>query len=347
MSEVSTLDAVVNATLSAQQAPAPVEPEQPETDAETQEEQAPEQDEKQLNALLRKAEMACAKGNKGLLLSRVECGKWCHAVYVLRLEQGHKDRSFTSQLIFNRLAVHADSKRDCDASALAKLYKTVELLADGDNWKSLSLGKLEDLSALVTRTEGTELYGVFDISKAEQAKALFAWACGDGLKRPSREDIQSRVLELLNPAKYAEKQAERQRKASESPSAAQDASAEAQGEEETVTTPATVDNLIGTEARPDKPNWKDVPDGMAALFQEGCKQQPGKSADMMRDFAKQFVWTAAMVKGLIAGIAESKDAEQAEAIFQHIVDTIADEYSIFPANETDEEETETGELVNA
>src|SRR5207302_5932955 len=102
--------------------------EQPETDAETQEEQAPEQDEKQLNALLRKAEMAFAKGNKGLLLSRVECGKWCHAVYVLRLEQEHKDRAFTSKLIFNRLSVHADSKRECDGSELAKLYKAVELL---------------------------------------------------------------------------------------------------------------------------------------------------------------------------------------------------------------------------
>src|SRR5438067_9276097 len=140
MSEVSTLDAVVNATLSAQPAPAPVEPEQPETDAETQEEPAPEQDEKQLNALLGKAETAFTRGNKGLLLSRVECGKWCHAVYVLRLEQGHKDRAFTSQLIFNRLAVHADSKRECDASELAKLHKTVEMLADGDAWKALTLG---------------------------------------------------------------------------------------------------------------------------------------------------------------------------------------------------------------
>jgi hypothetical protein len=27
------------------------------------------------------------------LLSRVECGKWCHAVYVLRAGQNHKDRS--------------------------------------------------------------------------------------------------------------------------------------------------------------------------------------------------------------------------------------------------------------
>ena len=43
---------------------------------------------------------------------------------------------------------------------------------------------------------------------------------------------------------------------------------------------------------------------MAALYKEGCKQQPGHQADMMRDFAKQFVWTDAMVKGLVDGIAK-------------------------------------------
>src|SRR5438552_10522973 len=119
---------------------------------------------------------------------------------------------------------------------------TVELLGEGDNWKSLSRGKLTDLSGLVTRTEGTGLYGVFDISKAEQAKALFTWACGDGMKRPSRDDIRSRVLELVNPAKYAEKQAEKQRKASESATVAQDASADAKAEDgETVITPVAVD----------------------------------------------------------------------------------------------------------
>ena len=47
------------------------------------------------------------------------------------------------------------------------------------------------------------------------------------------------------------------------------------------------------------PNWKDVPDGMAALFHEGCKQQPGHSFDMMGDFAKQFVWTAAMLQAVL------------------------------------------------
>src|SRR6516165_9755342 len=185
MSDVSTLDSVVNATVATVANSVPTvppaqpeapEPEEMEEEAQEQEE-APEQDEKQLNALLRKAEAAFTKGNKGLLLSRVECGKWCHAVYVLRAAQGHKDRSFTSQLIFNRLAVHADSKRECDGSELAHLFKTVELLADGDNWKTLSLGKLIDLNILTARAEGSEVYGVFDVAKTEQAKALFAWAC--------------------------------------------------------------------------------------------------------------------------------------------------------------------------
>jgi hypothetical protein len=47
---------------------------------------------------------------------------------------------------------------------------------------------------------------------------------------------------------------------------------------------------------------------MAALFHEGCKQQPGHSAEMKRNFGKQFVWTAAMVK-----VADSEDGEQADA----------------------------------
>jgi hypothetical protein len=284
----------------------------------------PEQDEKALNTLLRKAESAFTRGNKGLLLSRVECGKWCHAIYVLRQEQGHKDRGFTSQLIFNRLAVHADSKRECDATELAKLYKAVELLAEGDNWKTLSLGKLLDLCVLVSRADGTELYDVFSKDKVTEAKALFAWACGDGMKRPSREDIQGRVLELVNPEKYAEKQAAKQ---------AAKVDEQAAEEEPEPEEPEAPENLIPTETRTTPPDWKDVPDGMAALFQEGCKQQPGHSGDMMRDFARQFVWTTAMVKGLIAGMAESKDAEQAERAMQALVDAIADEYAIFPAAE--------------
>jgi hypothetical protein len=322
MSDVSTLAAVLEASTVAQEAP---------EQAEAPEKEAPGQDDKQLDSLLKRAEKAFTKGNKEVLLSRVECGKWCHAVYVLRAAQGHKDRSFTSQLIFNRLAVHADSRRECDGSELAKMFKTVEMLGEGDNWKNLTVGKLYDLLPLIVRTDGTEVYGIFDVAKTEQAKSLFAWACGDGISKPSREDIHNRVLELTDPTKYAEKVEKEQRKAAEK--GEQGAEKSAQDEE----APEAPTNLIPTDTatRP-APNWKDVPDGMAALFQEGCKQQPGHSSDMMRDFAKQFVWTSAMVKGLIAGIADSKDGEAAEKALQTMVDAIAEEYSIFPAAELSE-----------
>jgi hypothetical protein len=328
MSESSVLDSIVQAQAQAQEAQAEVA-EEAQVEDEAQEDEAPPADERQLNTLLRKAEAAFTKGNKGLLLSRVECGKWCHAVYVLRQEQGHKDRSFTSQLIFNRLAVHADSKRECDANELAKMFQAIMLLSQGDAaWKGLTVGKLTDLLPLVSRVDGTELYSIFDIAKAEQAKALFTWACGDGINKPSREDIHNRVLELTDPAKYAVKVEKDAAKEAEK-AAAKEAGAEA-SEDEDQEAPT---NLIDTEARPAAPDWKDVPDGMTALFQEGCKQQPGKSADMMCDFAKQFVWTTAMIKGLLDGIANSKDGERAEQALQELVDAIAEEYSIFPASE--------------
>jgi hypothetical protein len=307
-----------------------------ETEEQDEAEAEEQQDERKLNALLRKCESAFCRGNKGLLLSRVECGKYCHAVYVLRQEEGHKDRAFTSQLIFNRLAVHADSRRECDASELARMYKTVETLAVGDAWKkTLTVGKLIDLSPLVTRVDSTELYCVFDKSKEEQAKALFAWACGDGIKKPSREDIHNRVLELTDPAKYAEAE---KRKAEKEAEKAQDKEAsESADEEDEDDTPAP-ENLISTDAaRPAAPDWKDVPDGMVGLYKEGVRQQPGHQADMMRDFAKEFVWTAAMVKGLIDGIASSEDAEAAQEAMQVMVDTIGDEYGIYPASEVEKE----------
>jgi hypothetical protein len=292
MSQVSTLDAVVNATVgnSVQTSTLPVVPVPivEEHDAEATDditESSPE-DEKQLKAHLRKAESAFTKGNKELLVPRVECGRWCHEVYVLRQSQGHKDRSFTSQLIFNRLAFHADSKDQCNGTLLAGMYKTVETLADGDNWKKfLTFGKLKDMTTLIQGVDGTETYGCFDPSKLDSAKALFAWACGDGINKPSREDISARVLELKDPVKFAQKQAEQARKKAEQPEGAAESA-----EEEAPEAPA---NLISTDVqtRP-TPSWKDVPDGMAALFQEGCMQQPGHSSDMMRDFAKQFVWIA-------------------------------------------------------
>ena len=45
------------------------------------------------------------------------------------------------------------------------MYKAVELLATGDNWKALTVGKLLQLKKLVSRVEGTETYGVFDLAK--------------------------------------------------------------------------------------------------------------------------------------------------------------------------------------
>jgi len=333
MSEVSTIasiaqdaDASARRALNATDTPADA---QEEPDEEPEE---PAPDERQLNALLRKAENAFTKGNKGLLLSRVECGKWCHAVYVLRFEQGHKDRSFTSQLIFNRLAVHADSKRECDASELAKMHKCVELLAGGDAWKTLTVGKLYDMLSLVTRVDGSENYMIFDAAKTEQAKALFAWACGDGISRPSREDIHNRVLELTDPAKYAEKQKREEVKKAEQ---AQDASATDEPDDEPAEAP---ENLIPTEpeARPTAPNWKDIPEDMAALYKEACRQEPGHSGDGMCGFAKELVWTTAMVKGLVAGIADSQDGARAEEALQELVNAIADQYSIFPESELTE-----------
>ena len=336
MPEVSTLDAVLEATTVAQEAPEQDE----EQEDEGQDEAPEEKDDPQLNTLLRKCEHAFTKGNKGLLLSRVECGKWCHAVYVLRAAQNHKDRSFTSTLIFNRLAVHADNPSECNATDLARMYKLVELLCTPERWKAmsklathpLSIGKLKDMLPLVTRTESTEDYAIFSVERTEDVKALFTWACGDGISKPSREDIRNRVIELTDPKKHAEKQQKAAEKAAQK-DADKDADKAANDDAE----PDAPENLIPTEvnSRP-APNWKDVPDGMVALYQEGCKQQPGHSSDMMRDFAKQFVWTAAMVKGLVAGIGDSKDGQAAEEALQAMVDEIAEEYSIFPAAELKE-----------
>jgi hypothetical protein len=335
MSESSVLDSIVQAHEAFAAADATQEASKiavaPEVEEDAQDEEAPPADERQLNTLLRKAEAAFTKGNKGLLLSRVECGKWCHAVYVLRQEQGHKDRSFTSQLIFNRLAVHADSKRECDANELAKMFQTIMLLSQGDAaWKGLTVGKLTDLLPLVSRVDGTELYSIFDIAKAEQAKALFAWACGDGINKPSREDIHNRVLELTDPAKYAAKVEKDAAKEAEK-AAAKAAGAEVSEDEDEGTEAPT--NLIDTQARPAAPDWKDVPEGMVALYKEACKQAPGHTGDLLCQFAKELVWTSAMVKGLLAGIASSKDGESAENALQELVDAIAEEYSIFPASE--------------
>jgi hypothetical protein len=367
------LDAVLAQTATVKAAVAqPTEP-APEPDDDDEAQDGPEQSEtgeKQFESLLRKAERAFVKGNRGMLLSRVECGKHCHECYALRAQQGHKNRGFTSQIIFNRLAVHADSKADCDASQLAQMYKAVEILCPEERWKAmaklpihpLTIGKLEDLSKLITRMEGTELYRCFDPARLDDAKALFQWACGDGINKPSRQDIAARVLELKDPEKFAAKQEEK-RKAEEAKKAA-----EAKGEtvdEDEADEPEPPKNLIATE--PDKsrpaPNWKDVGEGMGSLLNEGrkqqpekvkeiraqfleqittltvkdsaewmlgffheaCKRHPGKSHEVVREFAKLIAWTAPTIKGLVAGIGDTKDSEE---MLQVLVDTVEAEYSI-------------------
>jgi hypothetical protein len=333
MSDVSSIDAIAQEHTA--QATAATAPAEESADEDADEDEAPAQDERQLNALLRKAENAFTKGNKGLLLSRVECGRWCHAVYVFRFEQGHKDRSFTSQLIFNRLAVHADSKRECEPSELAKMFQCVTLLGEGDAWKALTVGKVLDMLPLVSRVDGSENYMVFDGAKEEQAKALFTWACGDGMHKPSREDIHNRVLELTDPAKYAAKvEKDEQKKAEKEAAKAQGDEVDDADDDE----PANPDNLISTEAesKPTMPNWKDVGEGMAALAQEAAKQAPGRIGDVMMDFAKRLAWNSPMVKGLVAGIAEMKDAEAAQKALQELVNAIGDDYGIFADSELSE-----------
>jgi hypothetical protein len=391
MPELNPLDAVLQQTVAAQEAArqeaAPDEDEGQEDEG--QEEKQEAQDDKQLNILLRKCENAFTKGNKGLLLSRVECGKWSHAVYEFRASLGLKDRSHSSTLIFNRLAVHADSPRECNATELAKMYQVVNTLCTPERWKAMSklpkhpltIGKLTDMLPLVTGPgdlvkagtyAGKEVYTIFNPERTEEAKALFVWACGDGLSAPSREDIHNRVMELTDPKKYAEK-LEKDKKAAEEKDASKDAEKDAEEEDE----PEAPDNLISTEvqSRP-MPNWKDIGENMASLADEARKQEPdrfgevrdgfaekigkltpndaaawmgaffhhgakrnvGKAHEIVMEFAKQFVWTSAMVKGLLEGIAHSKDAEAADKAMQTIVDTIADEYGVYPSQEVEEKE---------
>ena len=88
MPQSNPLEQVLEATVKANEAP------EQEDEGQDQDEgqEAPEQeaqDDKQLNILLRKCENAFTKGNKGLLLSRVECGKWSHAVFFNRPARLH------------------------------------------------------------------------------------------------------------------------------------------------------------------------------------------------------------------------------------------------------------------
>jgi hypothetical protein len=368
--ERSPLDAVLAQTATVNAA---VVQDQPEPEDQEEEEQGQEEkpDEKLFASSLKKAVKAYCKGNKGMLLSRVEAGKHCHDCYVIRQENGHKDRKLTSQIIFTALAIEADSRGECDPNLLVKLYQAVQILCGAERWKALckldkhplTVGKLEDLATLIVRVEPTELYTVFDTARLEDAKALFVWACGDGLHKVSRKEITDKVQELKDPAKFAAKQEER--KAAEEAKKAAEARGETipdEDEEEEVEPPT---NLIATQ--PDKsrpaPNWKDVGEGMGSLLnegmkqeptktgeirgqfleqiksltikdtaewvvgfiREGCKRHPGKSHEVFHEIAKLIEWSAPTIKGFVAGIGDTKDSEE---MLQVLVDTVEAEYSI-------------------
>src|SRR5262249_35335993 len=176
----------------------------------------------------------------------------------------------------------------------------VEMLCTPERWKAMSklpkhpltIGKLTDMLPLIDgpgdvvkrgQYQGKEVYTIFNPERTEEAKALFVWACGDGLSAPSREDIHNRVMELTDPKKYAEKLEKDKEKAAEK-AADKDAEKDAEEEDE----PEAPDNLISTEvqSRP-APDWKDVGEGMGALLNEGRKQQPDRVGEIRDQFVEK------------------------------------------------------------
>ena len=321
--------------------------------------------------LLDKLETLFVAGSRKLLANRVECGRLAHEFFVERVKGGHKDRKYSASMVFNRLAVHASSAKEADGSELAIMYQTVQLLAVGADWGRLDVGRLLALRTLVVRLPDCEEYRVFNSSKESEAREIFLWACGDGTKKPSIPDIHQRVDALVDPEKHAEAQKAKEAKAAQTT----DAKAKPEAEKPKEETPAP-ENLISTDAaRPAAPDWKDVPEGMSAqyneamrqapdemamvreglvsrlaklpvadvigwmtaFFQEGCKRNVGKAHEMLQGFAKQLVWTNPMVKGLLDGLADSQDADSAQGALQTIVDTIGDEYGIYPQSELETE----------
>jgi hypothetical protein len=366
------LDAVLAQTAAANAAVVQT----PEPEEEKEQDQKP--DDKLFAIALKKAVKAYCKGNKGLLLSRIEAGKHCHECFVIRMENGYKDRKLTGQIIFNALAIEADSRADCQPDLLVKMYQTVQILCGAEQWKALckldhhplTIGKLEDLSTLITRVDTTELYSIFDTKRLDDAKALFTWACGDGLKKVSRNEVADRVKELKDPVKFAATLEKRKEEEAEKAKMKEQGDEVDDEEEEEEAAPPK--NLIATQPDKDKRpvDWKDVGDGMAGLLnegnkqmpqkigemrgqfletiksltikdtaewvvgfiREGCKRHPGKSHEVFREIAKLIEWSAPTIKGFVAGIGDGKDSEE---MLQVLADTIEVEYSIV-AGELDE-----------
>ena len=78
---------------------------------------------------------------------------------------------------------------------------------------------------------------------------------------------------------------------------------------------------------------KDAAEWMLGFFHEGCKRNPGKSHEIVSEFAKLVHWTAPTIKGLVAGIGDAKDGGETQ--LQTLSDTIASEYSLYPSDEVE------------
>src|SRR5262249_46099552 len=164
MSEINTNVASAEAeTVHAQEQVAQAEARQEATaQAEAIDAQEARALEKESARIIRQAVAAFRKGTRGLLVSRVEAGRHCADFFSWRRDHGFKDRDFSTKLLFNALAVYADSAAECNPNTLAKLHHTVHLLAPrteagavDDCWKDsgLTVSKLEALSGLTFRAE--------------------------------------------------------------------------------------------------------------------------------------------------------------------------------------------------
>ncbi len=158
--------------------------------------------------LIGRAVTAFARGGKELLRARLEAGLWCHRYYAARLAAGCADRARSSKFLAAKLLPFAESKRDANPASLARLYNVARLLGglaedmvtsgSALPGEGLTLTKLDALSPLVLRPEGTESYQFFsdDAVKQEAARALWDAACATGAARVGLGDLRQRVQAL-------------------------------------------------------------------------------------------------------------------------------------------------------
>jgi hypothetical protein len=196
----------------AQEAPPAEETAGPEAQEKAQDEAPPVQDESAAK-FMQRATAAFRRGNNALLMSRVECGFWCHEYYSWRHSHGFKDRGSSTELLASAMAPFAENSRDVRPADFARYYGiastlgTVKVSSKGKITgigDGLTLGKLEALSPLIQRPEGTETYALyFAPEKADERKAaaqLWQDANADGKERVSLEELGKRVAYLRDPA---------------------------------------------------------------------------------------------------------------------------------------------------